>query len=161
MGGTEARTDALYRSHRNCRNRIPAGSRGAGASGDRISLVRAIWRLRQRRRPKLRLRQPRAMHRNDPRGWRFCAPNLFYPGSASDTSQNKRKRQLQRRSALRGDNYAASVRTPLARMPEGQTLSAIHLAWRDFSTVPPLSFWSPPGSSFTCFAISRQVSNST
>jgi hypothetical protein len=23
----------------------------------------------------------------------FCEPNLFYPGSASDTSQNKRKRQ--------------------------------------------------------------------
>jgi hypothetical protein len=23
----------------------------------------------------------------------FCAPNLFYPGSASDTSQTKRKRQ--------------------------------------------------------------------
>jgi hypothetical protein len=23
----------------------------------------------------------------------FCAPNLFYPGSASDTSQGKRKRQ--------------------------------------------------------------------
>jgi len=23
----------------------------------------------------------------------FCEPNLFYPGSASDTSQRKRKRQ--------------------------------------------------------------------
>ncbi len=23
----------------------------------------------------------------------FCEPNLFYPGSASDTSQSKRKRQ--------------------------------------------------------------------
>jgi len=32
-----------------------------------------------------------------------CEPNLFYPGSASDTSQNKRKRQHSCRSGLCGD----------------------------------------------------------
>src|ERR1039458_3527989 len=41
-----------------------------------------------------------------------------------------------------------------------QTLSKVHLARRDFSTGLPLSIWSAAGSSFTCFASSRQVSRS-
>ena len=45
------------------------------ARGDRIPLVRAIWR-RGRRRSKLRLRQPRAMHGYDPRNGRFLRTQL-------------------------------------------------------------------------------------
>ena len=82
---------------------------------------------------------------------------------ASTASSNNRSRQEPDgdRSRDRGTARRAFARRWRACCRTSQNLSEAHLARRDFSTVPPLSIWSAAGSSFTCFASSRQVSRST